>query len=49
MKHKNVISAIITIILSLAPLAAASEPTWYSISAQGLAIGGDLYNNSVDI
>lgn len=49
MKHKNVISAIITIILSLVPLAAASDPTWYSISVQELAVGGNLYNNSVNI
>ena len=37
------------LILIIAPLSAASDPTWYSISIQELAIGGNLYNNSIDL
>ena len=49
MKHRNIICTIATLLLILHPLSAASDPAWYSISVQEQTVGGNLYNNSVDI
>ncbi len=49
MKCKLIIIVIFIFLGILAPLSSASNPAWYSISVQELTVGGNLYNNSVDI
>jgi len=49
MNYKNIIIVIFIFLGILTPLSSASNPAWYSIAVQELTVGGNVYNNTVDI